>query len=48
MQLAETLHLTLGQLQQQVTVEELHLWVAHFGLKQDEQIAAEKKARRRR
>jgi len=42
------LHLTLGQLQQQMTVEELKLWVAHFEIKHDEHLAAEKKARRRR
>ena len=40
--------MTLGQLQHQMTVEELELWVAHFELNHDEAIAAEKKARRRR
>lgn len=40
--------MTLGQLQEQATYEEMKLWAAHFELNHDEAIAAERKARRRR
>ena len=40
--------MTLGQLRREVTYEELWLWVSYFGLMNDLQDEAMKKAQRRR
>ena len=45
---AKELHMTLGQLRREITYEELWLWVAYFGLMNDQQEEAMKKARRGR
>ena len=47
MQLAEKFQLTLGQLQQQMTLEELFLWGAYFEIEHDKNKAAMKKSQRR-
>ena len=40
--------MTLGQLRREMTYQELWLWVAYFGLMNDQQEEALKKAQRRR
>ena len=40
--------MTLGQLREQMTYEEIWLWCAYFGLMNDQQEEAMKKAQRRR
>ncbi len=45
---AEKLHKTLGELRQQATEEELWLWMAYFGVKQDEEKKAMDKAKQKR
>ena len=45
---AKELGMTLGDLRDKMTYEELWLWVAYFGLMSDEQQDAIKKANRRR
>ena len=45
---AKELHMTLGQLRREMTYQELWLWCAYFGVINDEQEEAMKKANRRR
>ena len=45
---AKELKMTLGQLREQMTYEEVWLWCAYFGLMNDQQEAAMKKAQRGR
>ena len=46
--MAKELHLTLGQLRRELTYEELWIWLAYFGLMNDQQEERMKKAQRRR
>ena len=46
--MAKELGLTLGQLRREMTYEELWVWIAYFGLMNDEREEEAKKARRRR
>ena len=45
---AKELHMTLGDLRSKMTYEELWVWVAYFGVINDQQEEAMKKAQRRR
>ena len=45
---AKELKMTLGQLREQMTYQEVWLWCAYFGLMNDQQEEALKKAQRRR
>ena len=45
---AKELGMTLGQLREQMTYQEVWLWCAYFGLMNDQQEEAMKKAQRRR
>jgi len=45
---AEKLHKTLGELREQATTDELWLWMAYFGVQQDEERTALAKARKGR
>ena len=45
---AKELGMTLGQLRREMTPQELWLWVAYFGLRQDQQEEQIKKNSRRR
>ena len=44
MHICKELGLTLGQLRREMTLEEVWLWITYFGLMNDEQEAAMKKA----
>ena len=48
MRICKELGLTLGQLRREMTIEEVWLWITYFGLMNDEQEAAMKKAKSRR
>ena len=45
---AERLHKTLGELREQATEEELWLWMAYFGIKNDEEKKALDRAKKSR
>ncbi len=45
---AEKLHKTLNELREQMAPEELWLWMAYYGVKHDEEMAAIDKAKRGR
>ena len=45
---AKELGMTLGDLRDRMTYEELWLWITYFGLMNDQQDEAMKKAQRRR
>ena len=46
--LAKELGMTLGQLRREITYEELYLWLAYFGILNEDQEDRMKKAQRRR
>ena len=48
MVVVKELHMTLGQLRREITYEELWLWIAYFGVINDQQEEAMKKAQRGR
>ena len=48
MVVAERLHKTLNELREQATEAELWLWMAYFGVKQDEERKAMDKAKSKR
>ena len=48
MHVAKELGMTLTQLRREITHEELYLWITYFGLINDQQEEAMKKAQRRR
>ena len=48
LRIAKELGMTLGQLRREMTYEELWLWVAYFGLEQDQAEERMNKAKRRR
>ena len=48
MVVAEKLHKTLNELREQATEEELWLWMAFFGIRNDEEKAAMNKAKQKR
>ena len=48
MVVAEKLHKTLNELREQATEEELWLWMAYFGIKNDEERKAMDKAKQKR
>jgi hypothetical protein len=46
--LAERLHMTVGDLQERMTPEELSLWAGYLDYQHELQVEAQKKAQRRR
>ena len=46
--LAKELGMTLGQLRREITYEELYLWLAYFGILNEDQEDRMKKPQRRR